>query len=234
MATGHGCLAEFQGTEISLSLHRILVILTTVTILGSASVASSRADSVTLNWTAPGDDSLFGRASRYDLRYSAQMITAQTFLQATEAPAMPLPAAPGTEQSYVLDGLPAGMLCYLAIKTADQAGNWSAMSNVIVRMPQAAPQAPAGISFSAPWPNPAREVAHFAWVLPVAADLSVEVFDLSGRRVRVLLDGSHDVGPGGLAWDLCDDRGTRLPRGIYLVRARLGAVGFCRRVTIAR
>jgi hypothetical protein len=313
-----------------LSLHRILVILAAITILSSAWVVSSRADSVTLAWTAPGEDSLYGRASRYDLRYSAQMITPQNFLQATAAPAMPSPGPPGTAQSYVLDGLSPGVVCYLAIKTADQAGNWSAMSNVIARMPQGAIQAPAasalvspedgatavttgptlawqasggatsyrlqlarergflslvvnqggivgtsyavsrlandstyywrvqasgagglgawsavrsfrtvaaplpGISFSAPWPNPARGVTHFAWVLPVAADLRVEVFDLSGRRVRVLLEGTRGAGPGGLAWDLRDDRGTPLPGGIYLVRARLGDVGFFRRVAVAR
>jgi len=241
MAAGHGCLAEFRGTEASLFLHRILVILATIVIMSSAWVASSRADSVILTWTAPGEDSLLGPAFRYDLRCSAQMITPQNFLLATEAPAMPLPAIPGTLQFYFFDGLESGTTYYFAIKTSDQAGNWSAMSNVIVRVAQGMVQAPAaparttpGISFSAPWPNPARDVAHFAWVLPALAELSVQVFDLSGRRVRVLLEGSHVTGPGGLAWDLRDDRGMPLPGGIYLVSARLGEVGFFRRVAIAR
>ena len=62
MAAGHGCLAEFQGTECLLSLHRILVILASVTALGFALAAPSRAGTVTLAWTAPGEDSLCGRA----------------------------------------------------------------------------------------------------------------------------------------------------------------------------
>jgi len=125
-----------------LSPHRILVILVIlviVTILGSAGVVSSRAASVTLIWTAPGQDSLVGRAARYDLRYSTQMIMPQNFLPAVEAPDLPLPAAPGTVQSCVLDGLPSGVVCYFAIKTVDQAGNWSAMSNVIACVPRATP-----------------------------------------------------------------------------------------------
>jgi hypothetical protein len=150
MAAGHGSLAEFQGTETSLSLHRILVILVTITILGPAWVASSMADSVTLIWTAPGEDSLVGRADRYDLRYSTQLITAQNFGQADSATRMPLPATPGTRQSYVLDGLPSGVLHYIAIKTADQAGNWSAISNVISRMPQSTAQAPAATALMSP------------------------------------------------------------------------------------
>ncbi len=313
-----------------MSLHRILVILATITITSFTWVDSSRADFVSLTWTAPGRDSLFGQAARYDLRYSAQMITTENFLLATAAPNMPVPAGPGSRETYVLDGLPAGVTCYLAIKTADQAGNWSAMSNVIARMPQSVSLGPAaatllspedgatqvataptmawqvaagatgyrlqvaplpdfvvpvvdrggiagtscavgglandstyywrvqasgaggtaawssvrsfrtvaapssGLSFSAPWPNPARGAANFAWVLPAAAKLSVEVFDLSGRRVRVLLEGTAEAGPGGVAWDLRDRQGVPLPRGIYLVRARLGDAVFVRRVALAR
>jgi hypothetical protein len=332
MAAGHGCLAEIQGTETSLSLHRILVILAASTILNSAWVALSRADSVTLVWTAPGEDSLAGRAARYDLRYSAQMITPGTFLQATEAPGMPLPAIAGTQQSYVLDGLPAGVVCYLAIKTVDQAGNWSAMSNVISRVPQPPIPAPAaatltspedgatgvatraaliwqgssgateyrlqvssepdflrpevdqggiagtsyavdglardstyywrvqaggagglsawssvrsfrtvaetmarplpGFSFSIPRPNPARDLSRFDCVLPEAAQVRVEVFDLIGRRVRLLADESCTAGPRELAFDLRDDRGLRLAAGVYLVRAQLGNAAFTRRLVV--
>jgi len=241
MVAGHGGLAEFHGTEASLLLHRILVILAAVTILNSAWVASSRAGSVTLIWTAPGDGDLAESAASYDLRCSTKMITSYNFLAATEAPAMPLPAIPGTIQSYSFDGLESQTTYYFAIKSSDQVGNWSAMSNVIMRESLDTVQAPAaparttpGISFSAPWPNPARVVTHFTWVLPTPAELGVQVFDLSGRRVRVLLEGSRVTGQGGLAWDLRDDRGTPLPGGIYLVRARLGDVDILRRVAIAR
>jgi hypothetical protein len=234
MAAGHGCLAEFQGTEISLFLHRILVILGTITILGSAWVASSRADSVTLTWTAPGEDSLVGRASRYDLRYSAEMITPETFLQGIEAPEMPLPAAPGTRQSYILDGLPPGVVCYLAIKTVDQAGNWSPMSNVIARMPQGPGGKPAapGLAFSVPRPNPARDLSRFECALPEAAQVKVEVFDLVGRRVRLLADESYSAGLRELVFDLRDDRGLRLAAGVYLVRAQLGSKAFTHRLVV--
>jgi hypothetical protein len=234
MAAGHGCLAEFQGTETSLSLQRILVILAAVTIMNYTGVASSRADSVILTWTAPGEDSLVGRAARYDLRYSAQMITPQTFLQATEALDMPLPATPGTRQSYVLDGLQPGVLCYIAIKTVDLAGNWSAISNVISRVPQGEAGRPGvpGLAFSVPRPNPARDLSRFECTLSEAAQVRVEVFDLIGRRVRLLADESYPAGMRELVFDLRDDRGLRLAAGVYLVRAQLGSTAFRRRLVI--
>lgn len=314
--------------ETSLFLQRILVILATITITSTAWVASSRAGSVILTWTAPGEDSIVGRAFRYDLRRSAQMITPQNFLQATAAPDMPLPAAPGTSQSYTFDGLETGTTYYFAIKTSDQAGNWSAMSNVIARTAQA-PAAPApispedgatgvaigptliwqaavgatsyrlqvalapdfgspvvdqggivgtsrvvaglandstyywrvqasvaggpsawssvrsfhtvagavslplpGLSFSVPRPNPACDRSRFEYTLPEPVQVKVEVFDLSGRRVRLLADESCGAGPRELAFDLRDDRGLRLAAGIYLVRARLGSTAFLRRLVI--
>jgi hypothetical protein len=218
------------------SLHHIVVILAAVTTLNSAWAASSRAGSVTLTWTAPGADSLTGRAARYDLRCSTQMITLQNFLEATAAPALPLPAAPGTTQSYVFDGLPSGVLCYFAIKTADQGGNWSAMSNVIARMPQEAEGPPAApeLTFSVPRPNPARDLSRFECALPEAAQVRVEVFDLAGRRVRLLVDESCAAGRQELVFDLRDDRGLRLAAGVYLVRAQLGSVALRRRLVVVR
>ncbi len=236
MAAGHGCLADFQGMEILLSLHRILVILAAVTTLSSAWATSSRAGSVMLTWIAPGEDSLMGRAARYDLRYSVRMITSENFLQATAAANMPLPASPGTRQSYVFDGLPSGVTCYFAIKTADQGGNWSAMSNVIARLPQdlsALPAAP-GLAFSVPRPNPARDLSRFECVLPAAAQVRVEVFDLVGRRVRLLADEPCAAGLRELVFDLRDDRGLRLAAGVYLVRAQFGGTAFLRRLVIVR
>jgi hypothetical protein len=225
LAVGHGSLADFQGTENSLSLHRILLILTAITALSSAWAAPSRAGSLTLTWTAPGEDSLVGRAARYDLRYSAQMLTPQNFLQAAAAPSMPYPSTPGATQSYVLNGLQFGVTYYFAIETADQAGNWSAMSNVVSGQPREVAGQPAslGLAFSAPWPNPAREQSRFACALPEAAQLTVKV-----------VDESRDAGMQEQVFDLRDDRGLRLAPGVYLVRAQLGSAVFSRRLVVAR
>jgi hypothetical protein len=235
MAAGHGCLAEFQGTEYLLSLHRILVILVSVTALGSTSAALSRAGTVTLAWTAPGEDSLCGRAYRYDLRFSEQPITPQTFQAATPAQGLPAPAPPGTIQTCALEGFKPGVTYYFAIKTVDQAGNWSGMSNVIARLPQETADLPSGggLAFSAPWPNPARAQSQFSFSLPAAAQVRVEVFDVTGRVVRLLADGPRSAGTQELLFNNCDDRGLWLAPGVYLVRARLGSATFTRRLVIA-
>ena len=54
-------------------------------------------------------------------------------------------------------------------------------------------------------------------------ELIVDLYDLSGRRVRSLGRGQHGAGVAELRWDGRDDRGWILPPGIYLYRVRADA-----------
>jgi hypothetical protein len=81
-------------------------------------------------WTAPGDDGATGTATTYDLRYSTSPITSGNFATATRVAVPPVPGAAGTAQSYVMTGLNPSTTYYLALRTVDEAGNWSSMSNV--------------------------------------------------------------------------------------------------------
>ena len=88
------------------------------------------AGKVTLHWTAPGDDADTGRAAAYDLRYStAPIIDDASFGSATRVSGVPAPQAAGATESFTVTGLVAGSSYYFAIKTVDEAGNWSALSN---------------------------------------------------------------------------------------------------------
>jgi hypothetical protein len=86
--------------------------------------------SATLSWTAVGDDSLSGTASSYEIRYSTTPITTSSFTSATAVTGAPVPAAPGTSQSVVARGLSRQVTYYFALKTVDDSGNRSAISNV--------------------------------------------------------------------------------------------------------
>lgn len=80
--------------------------------------------------------------------------------------------------------------------------------------PGAAPR----FELAAPWPNPARSVAHLCFALPRAASLGLEIHDLQGRRVRTLAGGRLAAGRYALAWDLRDDAGRPVAPGVYLAR----------------
>lgn len=103
------------------------------------SVAQTAWNSVPLTWTAVGDDSVTGTATQYDLRYSTSLITAANFASATAVIGEPAPGVAGASQSHTVTGLQAATTYWFAIKTADDAGNWSLVSNVVSRTTGAAP-----------------------------------------------------------------------------------------------
>ncbi len=130
---------------------RPLALLLSITVLlGFASNAFAQVtyNSVTLSWTAPGDDSLVGNATQYDIRYSTSPITLANFASATVVSGPPSPAAPGTRQTFVVAGLLPSTPYYFAMRTADDVPNWSGLSNVVSKTTLAAPDTirPASVS----------------------------------------------------------------------------------------
>jgi aminopeptidase N len=75
------------------------------------------------------------------------------------------------------------------------------------------------------YPNPFNPSTTFAFEVPEAASLRLEVFDQLGRSVRVLLnDQRFEPGVHSVLFTAVTDGGESLPSGVYY--ARLSAVGF--------
>ena len=83
-------------------------------------------------------------------------------------------------------------------------------------------------------PNPfnPRTTIRFS---PPAADLArVEIFDVAGRRVRLLAAGTFGPGPVSMAWDGLDDAGRPVPSGAYLVGVHGPGWGAAARAMLVR
>ena len=201
---------------------------------GSASAQGNGA--VILSWTAVGDDSLTGTATRYDIRYSLFPITESNFIYCQGPTTLPLPAAPGTPQRVTVLGLLPGLRYYFAMKTADERLNWSRISNVVAYAEQSVGVGmPAlRLEFAAPVPNPARSSTGFSYGMPEAGSMSVDIFDVQGRYVRTLINQWMPPGSGLLSWDLKDYGGGHVAPGAYLARAKLGSNEFTRRIIVTR
>lgn len=116
----------------------------------AVSVSGTTASSVTLAWTATGDDSLAGPAAQYEVRWSASPITPAGFASATLVTAgVPAPGAPGTSETCTIGGLDRSADLHFAVRVHDESGNPSALSNVVRvdRLLDTAPPAtPGGLS----------------------------------------------------------------------------------------
>lgn len=87
-------------------------------------------------------------------------------------------------------------------------------------------------SFSAPRPNPSRGPAMFTLALPERSGVRIELFDLSGRRVRTLADAEFEAGEHRLIWDGRADDGRPAREGVFFARAR--AKGLSQERTLVR
>lgn len=103
---------------------------TAPTAVTDLAVPSSTSSTVTLTWSAPGDDRMVGTAELYDLRYSTSMVSESNFNSCAQAVDVPTPSAPGTGETFVVTDLEENETYYFALKTADEVPNWSAISNV--------------------------------------------------------------------------------------------------------
>ncbi|MBK7142979.1 MAG: fibronectin type III domain-containing protein [bacterium] len=99
--------------------------------IANLAAPTSGETTVTLTWTAPGDDGNSGTATQYDIRYSTTAITAANFGSATQVASEPSPKVAGSAETFTVTGLALSSTYYFAIKTADEAANWSGLSNVI-------------------------------------------------------------------------------------------------------
>ncbi len=71
------------------------------------------------------------------------------------------------------------------------------------------------------YPNPSADGSWIAWELDRSADLEVELFTVSGRKVwSKHMSGGE--GPGRVFWNACDSQGNPLASGLYLARVRMG------------
>jgi Fibronectin type III domain len=99
--------------------------------IADLSVTGQTGTSLALRWTAPGDDGTTGTATSYDVRWSLSAINSGNWGSATQASGEPAPASAGTVQTFNLSGLTSGRTYYVAIRTLDNGGNTSSLSNVV-------------------------------------------------------------------------------------------------------
>ncbi|MEZ4886797.1 MAG: fibronectin type III domain-containing protein [Chitinophagales bacterium] len=87
-------------------------------------------NTIALQWTAPGNDGNTGTASTYDLRYSPNPIDNNNFDAAIPITTSP-PSIAGTTETAMLDNLPPNTTYYFALKSSDETGNTSPLSNIL-------------------------------------------------------------------------------------------------------
>jgi hypothetical protein len=89
-------------------------------------------------------------------------------------------------------------------------------------------------AFLPPIPNPSRGETTLRFDLPRASPVELKIFDLSGRCVRSLHDGSLPFGRHAIVWDGRNARGHPVASGLYLLRMSIPDEVIVRRLVLLR
>jgi hypothetical protein len=83
-------------------------------------------------------------------------------------------------------------------------------------------------------PNPFESVSTLHFVVPSSGLLRVTVYDVGGRHIATLADGTRNAGEYALSWNATDDAGSAVAPGIYFIRLETGGRSETRRIALIR
>lgn len=144
-------------------------------------ITAVTAESITLTWTAPGDDGDEGVADFYELRYdTAPILTNQDFDDATPVDNLPAPEPAGTEQTTTVSGLEPDTPYYFAITARDESSNISEIGatreNAVILQES--------FVLKSPFPNPFQSSTTVQFAINEPETVTITLYDALGRWVR--------------------------------------------------
>jgi hypothetical protein len=100
-----------------------------------------------------------------------------------------------------------------------------------VRTDVAVAGGPTRVAFAAPYPNPASASVVFRYTLPAGSAVTLDVYDVRGRRVRGIVKREEAPGEYLVTFDGRDRNGAALAAGQYFARLRVDGPGVAETLT---
>ncbi|GAB4369267.1 MAG: hypothetical protein Kow0042_10910 [Calditrichia bacterium] len=120
----------------------------------------------------------------------------------------------GSDLSFDSDGF-----AYLAATNGVYRSNQSTTALSEYPSPQ-----PVEFGLAQNYPNPFNPITHVEFRLSVSARVKVQVFDIQGKAVKVLVDERRSAGTHSLQWDGTNEVGQAVASGVYVYRLRISPV----------
>lgn len=95
---------------------------------------------------------------------------------------------------------------------------WDPINVLITGVEEGEPVVPVDYYLSRAVPNPSRSEISLEYGIPRESDVEVSVYDATGRKVAVLVNGRMKAGRYRVRWNGRDGRGAKVPSGTYFFR----------------
>ena len=94
--------------------------------------------------------------------------------------------------------------------------------------------APSGFALHRSYPNPFNRWTTIPFKVPEESLVRLEVYEISGRRIRTLVNARMGAGEHRIVWDGRDDEGREVSSGVYVVRMEAGGFSEASKITLLR
>ncbi len=94
------------------------------------------------------------------------------------------------------------------------------------------PGTPASVALAQSIPNPARDGVAISFTIPQRGQVSIRLYDVSGRMVRTLYDGPAEAGSHTVRWDRRSASGQRVAPGLYFYDLNVEGARLTRRLVV--
>jgi len=191
-------------------------------------VTGDRPGKVVLTFTSPGDDGSTGRALSYILWFGRAEFTDANLDSMTVLPLCSIPKRGGARDTIIAMLPGANERYYFAVKSIDEAGNVSALSNGATAISgsmgnrgptgvsQESSQAIRSFALLQNFPNPFNSTTTITYHLAQESQVSLKIYNVLGQLVASLANEKQLMGSHRVSWS------TDLPSGIYFYRLQAG------------
>ncbi len=107
-------------------------------------------------------------------------------------------------------------------------------SGLVTGLPAERPDLPLTFLLEQNYPNPFNPQTRIAYTLGIQQKVSLEIFDLLGRKVKTLVTGEHPAGRYEVVWNGLDEQNHPAASGVYLYKLRSGRLESVRKMVLIR
>lgn len=96
------------------------------------------------------------------------------------------------------------------------------------------PDLPTEFKLTQNYPNPFNPATVIEYSLPKSAHVTIEIYNLLGQKVNILVDEDQKVGSYRVDWDGKDKQGGEMASGIYFYRIQAGGFVKCKKMILLK
>ncbi len=138
---------------------------------------------------------------------------------------------------FVDEDVTVGQTYYYAVSAVDANGNVSENTNIVTTSIVSVDDIdvmPTAYGLSQNFPNPFNPTTSIEFALPQASDVTLEIYNLLGQKVRTLVNGYTPAGYITTNWDGLDQNGKELSSGTYIYRLETADMSFAKKMVLMK